>query len=272
MSDWGDFPSVSRFGEDDANGGSTYKTQMTAGSANVKGAWAQLAASWPFDSDLLLVRIQGSTGARTALIDIGVGGAGSEVVLIPNMLTESQSSYLHHQYLAIPAQIPAATRVVARCQSNAGSADFYIKTMCVATNGENPCQRATDYGTQLGASRGLLVQCNAVLNTFGSWYEITSSTTNPMQFAALFCESDQNNGDQDVTMQLGIGGTAGANNAPDTTVIPNLYFETANATLSASLGSPVVIPLNIPAGTRIAMRGKSSAGGMNMDVVIVGFD
>jgi hypothetical protein len=265
MSDWGYFPSVTRFGEDDATGGSTYKTQVLAGgSAHTKGSWYQLAASTPFAFDWIEVHIQTSSGSQTALVDIGIGGAGSEVVLIPNLLIESQSAYLYHVNYRLPIAVPAGSRISARCQSNLGSADFYVKTHFAATNGAIPAQRAISYGANLTNSRGTLVQASISANTFASWVEITPSC-DEMRYAVFCIQSDQNNGDQDVALNIGVGG-AGA----EQIVFPSHYMECADATLSGAIPGELTIPLCLPAGTRIACEAKSSAGGMNVDVVLIG--
>ncbi len=269
MSDWGDYRSVTRYAEDD---GTAYRTQVNANSvANTKGStWTTLFASTPFDADSLTLVWTGSTGAKTMIYDLGVGIATSEVVLVPNLLSESQSGYLWTKQFQLPIAVPAGTRLSARGQSNSASADNYLKVIIGAGNG-TPCQRATEYGCILGTSRGTIVQCSGTLNTFGSWYEITSSTTDAMRMALFQFESDQNNGVQDVTIQVGIGGTPGTNNAPDTTVLAGIYLVAADATMSQVQCSPLLLPFALPAATRIAMRGKSSAGGLNVDCSVIGF-
>lgn len=267
MADFGYYPGVTRMAEDDANSGANYKTQINGNaSANVKGSWAVCAASTGFDSDILMVHVQGSGGAWTALIDIGVGGAGVETVLISNICSESQSSYLHHDAHYFPIYIPAGTRVTARCQTSTGSKDFYVKLHFIASNGTIPCRSAVTYGAVTGTSRGFLTQCAVTANTYGiTYYQITAATTADFSHAVVLLQCDQNNGDQDVAIQLYVGAASS-----EVLAIPDLYLESGNATLSSSLPGSFSFPWNVPSGTRISARGRSSAGGMNIDIVIIG--
>lgn len=54
-----------------------------------KGSWAQAIASLDHDTFGLLICINGnntSAGSRNTLLDIGIGAAASEVVLIPDLV------------------------------------------------------------------------------------------------------------------------------------------------------------------------------------------
>ncbi len=99
-------------------------TSLTApGSTNTKSAWTQITASTTNTIRALTacaVQRSGDTTllSRTGLIDIGVGGAGSEQVLIPNMpFIADAAEWMTCPAVTIPANLPPGTRLAARSQA-----------------------------------------------------------------------------------------------------------------------------------------------------------
>ncbi len=86
---------------------------ITAGTGGQKGAWVQLYDSLPFDA-YGIVLVGGSTHANTvnsaALLDVGVGPAGAEVVVFPDYLWGGNLSRM----VVVPLFIPKGSRVAAR--------------------------------------------------------------------------------------------------------------------------------------------------------------
>lgn len=99
------------------------------GTANTKGSWTQITASTAEDYAALMM-IVGSNAAtvhNTAnfLVDIGVGGSGSEVVLVPNLYTHSNNTNDFYQprcFGPFPCDIPAGSRLSIRAQSSTNQA------------------------------------------------------------------------------------------------------------------------------------------------------
>lgn len=93
--------------------------------ANTKGAWSQVVASTTHDVYGFWLILNGSVIPATStnmLLDIGVGGAGEEVVLVPDLMvgwigTATQATV----QLWIPLFIPKGTRVSVRCQGQIAS-------------------------------------------------------------------------------------------------------------------------------------------------------
>lgn len=106
------------------------------GTANTKGAYSQISASLTNDlSGFMLCfdnQANGGSALVTTLVDIAVGGSGSEVVIIPNYclvytLGGSQNSMPGAVSHYLPIPIAAGTRVAARAQcSTATSPDRII--------------------------------------------------------------------------------------------------------------------------------------------------
>ena len=91
-------------------------------SANTKGAYSQITASTTGAIKWLLVGIgnQVNTTRTSAnwLMDIATGGAGAEVVLIPNLNLQAGAGLdvMHPHYFSFPCDIPSGTRLAVRAQ------------------------------------------------------------------------------------------------------------------------------------------------------------
>lgn len=93
-------------------------------SANTKGSWVQLTGSSAYAIRALQMMLDSRGGVDTTngnwFMDIGIGGAGSEQVLIPNVFSfvSANRSMMTLRYPPIMAvSIPAGTRIAARAQS-----------------------------------------------------------------------------------------------------------------------------------------------------------
>ena len=103
-------------------------------SANVKSAWVEITSGTSIDHSSLLITIQGDTDtvkpAGNALIDIGIGTSGNEVVILPNLPSTFASSDDHLPVMFGPflLSIPSGTRIVARVQSSdtSGTRQIYV--------------------------------------------------------------------------------------------------------------------------------------------------
>lgn len=92
------------------------------GSGNTKGAWSEISAALTRSTRSIVVGFNGQDNSARAeanwLIDIGIGGAGSEVVVVPNLRQYVNASMDHFEYLNIelPVHLPAGARVAVRAQ------------------------------------------------------------------------------------------------------------------------------------------------------------
>ena len=116
-------PSYSRcdvYGAIEAN---TAATDIDPGAtANAKGAWAQLTASSSYDARAIAVAFSSSRNSVRSIchwfVDIGIGAAGSEVVLLPDLFVGSHttSDAVLGSSMTLPINVPAGTRFAARAQ------------------------------------------------------------------------------------------------------------------------------------------------------------
>lgn len=93
-----------------------------------KGSWAEAIASLSNDTFGLLICISGnnaSGASRNTVIDIGIGTAGNEIVLIPDLIGGNAASYAiggSGLWYFFPVAIPAGTRVAVRAQGTVTTA------------------------------------------------------------------------------------------------------------------------------------------------------
>lgn len=95
-------------------------TAVTASaSLHTKGSYTELLAATTKRSTCLMILIRSSTAASDFLIDVATGAAGSEVVLIPDLLYASSLTDMNYTF---PLRISAGTRISARCQADVSAA------------------------------------------------------------------------------------------------------------------------------------------------------
>lgn len=105
------------------NNGSRGST-VTAGAANTKGSYTQLVASSSKDYSAIGFTLCYSSSilpTDRALLDIAIGGAGSEIIIIPDYFFSVNSPSGVNTVFCIMTQIPAGTRIAARIASATGS-------------------------------------------------------------------------------------------------------------------------------------------------------
>jgi hypothetical protein len=108
---------------------STGTTITNSGTAHTKGPWVQLLASAPFSASFLLITGAPST-AFSITIDIGIGPAASEYVLVPNLhffgLTAGSITCF-----SFPTSIDLGQRVAARMQNGSAGGTLSLMLMLI---------------------------------------------------------------------------------------------------------------------------------------------
>lgn len=233
--------------------GATTGTALTAGAVNVKGAWAQLVASTPTETSWVLVNLYRSSQHKH-LVDIGIGAAAAEQVIIPNLGLQSVGSSadrFNASYL-FPLTIPKGVRVSARSQaSSAGQASRVTIHLIGSSFGSSSgLGRVTDYGTATADSGLTALDPGGTANTKGAWVQLTASTTGLTRWIAIGVGHDALAvaANQGWHVDIGIGASGS-----EQVLIPNLPFS-INATSDVTLVPVLALPVHIPAGTRLAAR------------------
>ena len=118
---------VDTYGANTADSGGT--SIDPGATINTEGAWVEMTATStrPYRAVLLGVGNQNNAAMSTArwLFDIGVGAAGSEQVVVPDIMvgaTAAEDNLFQLLFGPYPVDIPAASRIAVRSQSGGNDA------------------------------------------------------------------------------------------------------------------------------------------------------
>lgn len=260
-----------RFDAAGENTGSSEHTFVSAGaSANTKGSYQELIGSTPFDVSGFMMHPRRGSMNGDSLLDIAIGGAGSEQVILANMLLYYHSIRFGHS-IYVPLTIPKGTRIAFRLQSTHASATIGMVLTLFgggAIRGSG-LQRASTWGANTGDSGGVQVDPGGTAHTKGSYSEITGSTGHHVDWLLVFRGNQANNADTVGAYLFDIAIGAGGS---EQVIVPDIPFVTGSGTEQPA---PALwsFPCSIPAGSRIAIRAQSSvtdATDRLKDYVVVG--
>ncbi len=234
------------------------------------GAWMELIASNGAETQWLGVTALNTSASGTdtaALLDIGIGAGGSEVVVVASLpvgFANTTPGYFH----LVPLRIAKGARVAARMRATitADTASIIATTLGGPTPFRSPSKLVT-MGADTAASRG------TNMPTTDTYVEITATTSEP--FAGLvICGAMGGAG--------GVSGeavvfTVGAGAAGSEVAIGTATFSCGSAENIAraavgqlSQAQPMVgvVGRHIPAGSRLAC--KQSIGRTYRDAILFG--
>lgn len=233
-------------------------TSLTSGSANTKGSWVELEASCPFDVDGFWVSFFNVTSRGRQFVDIGIGAAASEVVLVPNVpFVGAVDATLGSFY--VPIRIAAGERISARSQGAGASyvADIALLLCAGEQYAAGSCRRATAYGHVLASTTSdCAPDPDNTAHTKGPYDELAASITNPMKAWTLFVTSQG----QDVSpgrfyvSDLAVGGAG--SEVPILADVPSIMGANGDWHDPPAWG-PFWLPVD--AGSRLSVRSQCSA-------------
>lgn len=234
-------------------------TSVTAaGTANTKGTYTTLIASTAYAVKGILIQ-PGTAGAGLDyLIDIAIGAAASEVIIIPDLMTGSGTGSISRQPpWFFPIAIPAGSRISARSQCTLAGSNIRLKVHLLGDlpGGMEPFGKVLHYGIVAATSQGTTIDPGGVANTKGAWVALTAATTYATK--ALFW--DQSNlvqgtrSSADWMLDIGVGAAAS-----EVVIVPNMHIEASTTDDYNVHGPSPLLAVSIPAGTRIAARCMSS--------------
>jgi hypothetical protein len=145
-----------------------------------KGSWAEVFTTLDQDTYGLWITVHNartSAANRGYAIDIGIGAAGSEIVIIPDLIgsnagVTNNTGGLHYYF---PIFIPSGTRVAARAQ---GSVTTSCRVIVRALQQpSNPSMvRTCGYVEALGITGITGITCTAGTTAEGSWVSVGTTT------------------------------------------------------------------------------------------------
>ena len=234
-------------------------TAVTTGaSASTKGAVAQIFAATNFDVwgiTLIVTDYGDSNTASAAVLDVLIGPAGSEQVLIPDLLVGSSpvSTNMGAQRFDFPLFIPAGTRVAARAAGQRVNTAMQVQVV-LRGGGDSPPWRVgrsvTAYGITAIPDGTVIVAGNA---TEGSWTQITAATARDHFFLvpAFQLHNDTGVAGRALVIDYGVGAAASE------VELGSMGVGTSNLEMLSFSGDVSARPIYLPAGSRLAMRASA---------------
>ena len=268
MADWGlgAGQSAVAYGYDAAT---TAGVTLTSGTANTKGVWAEIIASTTQSSNWMMVHITNLVSATGYLIDIGIGAAAAEYVLIPDLMVSNGRTKEVGFSVSFPVHIRSGVRLAARCQAVTASSTCQVSVTAMGSGfaQASPMQRVTAYGTSAATSRG--ADHTPGLNTKPAWVEIVASTANPTKWVVVahHLRADTAVVVASRSIDIGVGAAAA-----EYVAIPDLRETAAAIADTPYPGFYGPFPLELPAGVRLAVRSSTSATGENDSTAVYGID
>jgi len=260
-------PGASPLGQEICNGTSVGANAATSlgtsvspsSSANTKGSYAQLTASSPIDACLMIVEVTPASAALGAYaIDIAIGGAGSEVVIAPNLVVQNAFSLTIPHVFVVPVQIPAGTRIAARCQSATASDSAIAVTAQLFAGSFSQMEGAAGVeaiGFVSASTQGTTIDAGGTANTKGAYVQLTASAAR--DYVGFFFVVDNLNANSSLSsnaqlLDIAIGG-AGS----EVVIEPNYQIRRNNSGIAVLPPVSPIFAAPIPAGSRIAARSQS---------------
>lgn len=252
----------------DVCNGNNYTVSSNAGvntppsaSANTKGSFTQVVASTSVDSVWMVVDLQYYPSTTTTVfVDVAVGAAGSEKVIIQDLefsCTDLGGQHQASQLYGFPVAIPSGTRISARSQVNNASGDSPQVSVILFDGSFSQSEGYAGVdaiGANESSTIGSTLDPGGVIHTKGAYTQLTASTSR--DYVGILAAFDgQNTGTlgSSQSVDIAIGG-AGS----ETVIVPDITFWTSVRTIPWILP---FIPIMIPSGTRIAGRCSSSLTG-----------
>lgn len=246
-----------------------------SGTINTKGAWAELVAAtslesfgfWLSYSDVFI------TATNTSmLVDIGIGAAGSEVVIVPDINCAGAERGLGKQTFW-PLFVPAGVHIAARTQAVIASDTVNVRIFLLQSPQTfdpyifNTC---TAYGVDATNSRGTSYTPHATAFTKGSWAQVSASSSRDHRAWQVIVDPLGSTALTGAALYVDIGAGAAAS---EQVVSPDSYFVSSVQEIVDGPVVPVPAYCPVASGTRIAVRGSASGASMSaLGAIVYAFD
>ena len=225
---------------------------VITGAANTKGVYEEAIASTVQKSFGIMLTVGYGSGANDYLVDIAIGGSGSEQVIIPNLLVSRKAAFDNGGFfnIIIPMNISSGTRISVRGQSTGASKTLIVGIHVLYGEYNKGFSKVVSYGENTSDSGGTSVDSGGTAHTYGSYQEITSSLNEDIK-GFFVCIGNQVNTARTYAewlMDIAIGGSGS-----EQVIISNLYMGSNGSSMINPMVFPF-IPMNILSGTRISVR------------------
>jgi hypothetical protein len=257
------------------NTGISRGTALSAhASANQKAtSYTQLLASTIARASGIIVMFDwASVQLLDFLVDIAIGAASSEQDIARNLLKSGGSNSQNYgAYYYLPIEIPAGSRISARCQCSTGGETLGVSCFLLYGGFSQIEGLGTvdAIGVDTTDSGGTSIDPGGTINTKGAYVELTAATTRAYKYLILAIggQSNATRSSQQWLIDIAIGAAAS-----ETVIVSNIPI-TCATTSDAITPQTILFPIQIAAGSRLAVRAQSSGNDATdrlLDVVLYG--
>jgi len=225
-----------------------------------KGGWAQVIAALDHDTYGLLICVNtngAASASRNTVLDIGIGAAASEVVLIPDLIAGNAPSYITHGgglWYFFPIAVPAGTRISARAQGSVVTAfRVYVQAM------QQPFNPSMIKKASFVETIGMTAPTGTALTpgtTNKSAWVLLGATVNRCwwwQIGAQVTSADTAHQASAVHLDLAVG-----NGTDYNLILRDVVFMTSTNEQGALTPLTIGCEVPVPAGSSIYVRAQSS--------------
>jgi hypothetical protein len=231
--------------------------------AHVKGAWVEAVASTTSEANQLFLTVYNinvNGQATGTLIDVGIGAAGSEVVVAENIAVGGANLNDPRMQFPLFVNVPTNSRIAIRGQSVVAGGKTGVVVIQTAQGSQSPATVdvfGTDTSTSTGTTPGLNL----------AWNEIVASTTqNYAWFVAVFSGSAPVVGNTTTVLRIGTG-AAGSESVVRSVTVRHNSAEAFGIPFFEPFTAQVFSGKNIPIGTRLAVSAVGSLAGAGVTLI-----
>jgi len=274
MGDWPTFGWCSRAKYYPEGADGYFVAVQTGTTANTKGDWYPLIASTPFDG-LLNIRHLMFNNDITYLWDCAIGAEDEEVPIIENIIANFEINYAPQQFI-LPFMVPAGSRISARIQYDGTTNSLvpFNAGIMECTGWGRAHNLATGFetvGANTANSTGVELDSGATIDTYPAapYTQITNATTYDWQgFYVLLGFQVPIPGDTSHQIQVAVGASSS-----EVVIVSELPRRTQSYPARHSISFSPYFGIDIPAGTRLSARQRSSTTGTaqrKCEIVLLG--
>lgn len=223
----------------------------TTGLDDTKGPWYQITAATEREYHGLYIQARPNATLRVAM-DIGFGGAGSENVIVPDLMLQANNVGTFPTW--VPITVPEGSRLAMRAQPAvaAGGAGIEVQVLGLGAGPRIPVgfSRCERLGFTAATTLGVELDAGATANTWGAWAEI-GTTSFAWSMLDYHLHDDATPGNAFLEVEVGLGVAAS-----EVALLRGWVFRSGGGLIHPP---PLPIPVDIPSGARISARARCSS-------------
>lgn len=251
-------PSV--FGGTSADAGAV--TVVASATPHAVGSWVEAVASSTGAAQAVSVTTRATTGVNatntSTLLDVGIGAAASEVVVVASLPVGYRGL---GATVSVPVPVPSGSRVSVRIRSAVASKSVDL----AVTLDTGPTVTApVALGANTAASRGVILGAPAGPTSPGAWTEIVASTAEAYQALVVSPQG----GEDTAMLASGMRFDIATGAAASETLVATSWWGAFTSEYLYAASCPL-IPISIPAGTRLSARYSGSSSNL-ADLILHG--